>query len=204
MNREPGILRIGIDIDDVLADSLPGFVEALKQRFGVQASLTEAGWEMLRRYPEIPIEEIRAFFTDLHEAGFFGSRPLLLGAREGIEQLHRKGHRLFIVTGRLQRDRDITERWLDMRGLASFFQEVVCRDGATAPLHKRQAAERLRLDMLLEDEYEVALAAAELPVQVLLFDRPWNQGLLPPRVLRVRSWPDVLTRLLRQDDRQEP
>lgn len=204
MNCEPGILRIGIDIDDVLADSLPGFVEALKRRFALQASLTEAGWEMLRRYPEIPLEEIRAFFAELYQADFLGSRPLLPGAREGVEQLHREGHRLFIVTGRLQHDRDITERWLGMMGLSSFFQEIVCRDGAKAPLHKRQAAERLRLDLLLEDEYEVALAAAELPVRVLLFDRPWNQGLLPSRVLRIRSWPDVFSCLRWQVNQRDP
>ncbi|MFQ5883314.1 MAG: HAD family hydrolase, partial [Candidatus Methylomirabilales bacterium] len=184
-------LRIAIDIDDVLADSLPEFLEAFNRRFGLQVSVTEAGWEIFRRHPEIPPEEIRAFFAQLYQADFLGSRPLLPGAREGVERLHREGHRLFIITGRLQHDRDITERWLMQRGLSSFFQEVVYRDGIHAPLHKRRAAERLRPDVLLEDEYEVALAAAELPVRVLVFDRPWNQGPLPSRVFRIRSWPDV-------------
>jgi hypothetical protein len=184
-------MRIGIDIDDVLADSLPHFVQAFNRRFGLQTPVGEAGWEIFRSHPEIPPEEIRAFFAELTQANFFGSRPLLPGAREGVAQLHREGHRLFIITGRLLQDRDVTERWLVQAELSSFFQEVVCRDGTHAPLHKRQAAARLRLDLLLEDEYEVALSAAELPVHVLLFDRPWNQGPLPSGILRIRSWPEV-------------
>lgn len=184
-------MRIGIDIDDVLADSLPEFVGAFNRRFGLQVSVTEAGWEIFLRHPEISSEEVQTFFTELSEADFFGSRPLLPGAREGVERLHSEGHPLFIITGRLQRDRDITERWLIQKGLSSFFQEIVCRDGAQAPHHKRRAAERLRLDVLLEDEYEVALAAAELPVRVLLFDRPWNQGLLPSNTYRISSWSQV-------------
>lgn len=184
-------MRIGIDIDDVLADSLPEFVGAFNRRFGLQVSVTEAGWEIFRRHPEISPEEIQIFFAELSEADFFGSRPLLPGAREGVECLHNEGHRLFIITGRLHQDRHVTDRWLMQTGLSSFFQEIVCRDGTQAPLHKRLAAERLRLDVLLEDEYEVALAAAEFPVRVLLFDRPWNQGPLPSRILRIRSWPEV-------------
>ena len=189
MNHEK--MRIAIDIDDVLADSLPEFLEAFNRRFGLQISVTEAGWEIFRRHPGIPPEQRQAFFAELYQADFLGSRPLLPGAREGVERLHGEGHRLFIITGRLRQDRDITERWLTQRGLSSFFQEIVYRDGVQAPLHKRRAAERLRLDVLLEDEYEVALAAAELPVRILVFDRPWNQGPLPSRVFRIHSWPDV-------------
>ncbi len=185
-------MRIGIDIDDVLTDSLPEFLRAFNRRFGLQISVTEAGWEIFGRHPEIPREEIRAFFAELHHADFLGSRPLLPGAREGVERLHGGGHRLFIITGRLRQDRTITERWLTRNGLSFFFEEIIHRDGIDAGLHKRRAAERLRLDVLVEDEYHVALAAAELPVWVLLFDRPWNQGPLPPRVLRIRSWPDVI------------
>ena len=188
-------MRIGIDIDDVMADSLPEFLKAFNRRFGLQIPVTEAGWEIVRRHPEIPADEIGAFFAELTRADFLGSRPLVPGAREGVEQLHQAGHRLFIITGRLRQDRDITERWVAQRGLSSFFEAIVDRDGLDAPRHKRRAVERLRLDALLEDEYEVALAAAEVSGRVLLFDQPWNQGRLPSRVFRIRSWSDVLPSL---------
>lgn len=186
------ILHIGIDLDDVMADSLPEYLSAFNRRFGLQVPVSEAGWEVFRRHPDIPAEEIRAFFEALYDADFLGSRPLLPGAREGVEQLHRAGHRLFIITGRLRADRDVTERWIATWGLSSYFQEIVDRDGLDAPLHKRRAAQQFRLDVLLEDEYDVALAAAEASVRVFLFDRPWNQGPLPSHVFRVHSWPEAV------------
>jgi uncharacterized HAD superfamily protein len=188
-------MRVGIDIDDVLADSLPEYLSAFNRRFGLQIAVTEAGWEIFRRYPEIPADDIRTFFAELYQADFLGSRPLLPGAREGVERLYRAGHRLFVVTGRPRCDRNITERWIETRGLSSYFEEIVDRDGLDSPLHKRRAAERFRLDVLLEDEYNVALEAAEASVRVLLFDRPWNRGPLPPRVFRIHSWPDAVAHL---------
>lgn len=197
MNHET--MRIGIDIDDVLADSLPAFLEGFNRRFGLEVPMTEAGWEIFRRYPEIPAEDIRAFFAELSHMDFLGSRPILTGAREGVERLHQAGHRLFVITGRLRQDRGATERWLNAAGFSSFFQEIADRDGVDTALHKRRAAKRLQLNVLLDDEYEVALSVAELPVRVLLFDRPWNRGSLPPRITRIHSWADVLTYFDRQD-----
>jgi uncharacterized HAD superfamily protein len=191
-------MRIGIDIDDVMTHSLPEFLEAFNRRFGLEVPVTEARWEIFRRHPEIPADAIAAFFEELYRADFLGSRPLLPGAREGIEELHRVGHRLFIITGRPRRDRAITERWMEERGLARFFEAIEDRDGLAAPLHKRRAAARLRLDVLLEDEYEVAVAAAAVCDRVLLYDQPWNQGSLPARILRIHSWSHVLPSLAPQ------
>lgn len=192
-------MRIGIDIDDVIADSLPAYLAAFNRRFGLEIPISEAGWEVFRRYPDISMDEVRAFFAELYQADFLGSRPLVPGARQGVEWLHRAGHGLFIITGRLRSDRDITQRWMQTQGLASYFHQIADRDGLEAPLHKRRAAEQLRLDVLLEDEYAVALAAAEVPVQVLLFDRPWNQGPVPSHVFRVRSWPEAVAHIGRPD-----
>ncbi|MBI3085740.1 MAG: hypothetical protein HYY88_08470, partial [candidate division NC10 bacterium] len=47
----PGSLRIGIDVDDVLAESLPGYLEAFRRRFGHDVRIEDAAWEIFRRYP---------------------------------------------------------------------------------------------------------------------------------------------------------
>jgi hypothetical protein len=188
-------MRIGIDIDDVMTHSLPEYLEAFNRRFGLKVPVTEARWEIFRRHPEIPADAIAAFFDELYRIDFLGSRPLLPGAREGIAELHRVGHRLFIITGRPRRDRAITERWMEERGLSCFFESIEDRDGLDAPLHKRRAATRLNLDVLLEDEYEVAVAAAAVCDRVLLYDQPWNQGPVPSRILRIHSWAHVLPSL---------
>ena len=60
-----------------------------------------------------------------------------------------------------------------------------------AAQYKPRIVRELRLDLLIEDELHVALAAAEVPIPVLLFDRPWNQADLPIGVTRVLTWDQV-------------
>jgi uncharacterized HAD superfamily protein len=188
-------MKIGIDIDDVLADSLPYYTRAFNQRFGLQIDLADAAWRILDRFPWIPRQEAHDFFSELIEAGFFSSRPLLPGAKEAVESLAEDGHRLFIITGRAPQDEAITRSWLTHVGLLSRFETVVHKAREPVGRHKSGAASELQLDVFIEDELAVATAVAETAIPVLLFDHPWNQGLLPGNVCRVRSWAEALTEI---------
>jgi len=185
-------LRIGIDVDDVLAESLPGYLEAFRQRFGHEVKIEEAAWEIFRRYPEISATQMWGFFSELEASDFLGTRPLYPEAVEAVRTLSASGHRLFVVTGRLSQHREHTRRLLERAGLLGVFEELVHRDGEPAPEYKTRMVRELRLDLLIEDELPVALAAAAVPIPVLLFDRPWNRGELPTGLTRVTDWSQVL------------
>ena len=188
-------MKIGIDLDDVLADSLPHYVQALNRRFGLSIDLADAAWRIVDRFPQIPRREAHSFFSELIEDGFFSSRPLLPGAREAVESLAEEGHRLFIVTGRATRDAATTRDWLEQVGLLRHFYGVVHNGMEAVSRYKSGVASRLQLDLFIEDELAVAIAVAETATPVLLFDRPWNQGALPDTMQRVRSWTEVLARI---------
>ncbi|HYL79708.1 MAG TPA: hypothetical protein VEU07_02790, partial [Candidatus Acidoferrum sp.] len=81
--------------------------------------------------------------------------------------------------------------FLQKAGVVDLFEELVHRDGETSAEYKPRIVRELRLDLLIEDELHVALAAAEVPVPVLLFDRPWNQADLPSGMRRVSNWDEV-------------
>ncbi len=185
-------LRIGIDVDDVLAESLPGYLEAFQRRFGHEVKIEEAAWEIFRRYPEISATQMWGFFSELEASDFLGTRPLYPEAVEAVQTLSAGGHRLFVVTGRLSQHREHTRRLLRQAGLLETFEELVHRDGEPTAEYKTRIVRELRLDLLIEDELHVALAAATVPIPVLLFDRPWNQGRLPAGITRVTEWPQVL------------
>jgi len=185
-------LRIGIDVDDVLAESLPGYLEAFRRRFGHEVKIEEAAWEIFRRYPEISATQMWGFFSELEASDFLGTRPLYPEAVEAVRTLSATGHRLFVVTGRLSQHREHTRRLLERAGLLGVFEELVHRDGEPAPEYKTRMVRELRLDLLIEDELPVALAAAAVPIPVLLFDRPWNRGELPTGLTRVTDWSQVL------------
>jgi len=188
----PGKLRIGIDVDDVLAESLPGYVEAFRRRFGHEVRIEEAAWEIFRRYPEISAAQMWGFFDELDASDFLSTRPVYPEAVKAVRALAAEGHRLFVVTGRLTQHREHTRRLLQRAGLLACFEELVHRGGEAAAEYKPRMVREMKLDLLIEDELHIALAAADVPIPVLLFDRPWNQAELPPGVTRVTDWDQAL------------
>ncbi len=188
----PGALRIGIDVDDVLAESLPGYLEAFRRRFGREVRIEEAAWEIFRRYPEISATQMWGFFSELEASDFLGTRPVYPEAVKAVKALATDGHRLFVVTGRLTQHRDHTRRLLERAGLLKFFEELVHREHETAADYKPRIVREMKLDLLIEDELHVAVAAAEVPIPVLLFDRPWNRAELPAGITRVTDWDQAL------------
>jgi len=186
------ILRIGVDVDDVLAESLPGYLEAFRSHFGRDVKIEDAAWEIFARYPEIPVGEMWRFFAKLDETDFLGTRPLYAEAATAMRALAGAGHRLVVVTGRLLAHRDHTRRLLQNAGIAGLFEDLVHRDGESAAEYKPRVVRERRLDVLIEDERHVAVAAALVPVPVLLFDRPWNQGELPGGITRGTNWKHVV------------
>jgi len=190
--RMPATLRIGVDVDDVLTESLPGYLEAFQRHFGREVKVEDAAWEIFRRYPEIPAAQMWGFFAELEATDFLGTRPVYPEAVEAMRALATDGHRLVVVTGRLLAHRDHTRRLLEKAGIARLFEDLVHRDGEASAEYKPRVVRERRLDLLIEDELQVAVATASVSAPVLLFDRPWNRGGLPPAVTRVRSWGDVL------------
>jgi hypothetical protein len=187
----PASLRIGIDVDDVLTESLPGYLDAFDRYFGCKVNIEEAAWEISRRYPQISPTQMGGFFAELEATDFLSTRPVYPEAVEAVRRLAAAGHRLIVVTGRLMIHQEHTRRLLRDSSILHCFEELIHRDGETAEEYKPRIARERRLDLLIEDELHVALATARIPVPVLLFDRPWNQGDLPGGVTRVREWDQV-------------
>ena len=188
-------MRIGVDIDDVLVETMPGYLRAFEERFGRRVPLALASWDPFERFPEIPAAERLAFFDHLRRSRFMFTRPVKPDAAPAVRALAAAGHTLIIVSGRPVPHLAETEAMLEGMGIRDCFTEIVHRDGETIPDYKGRAAGELGLDVLVEDEFPAARAVARAGVAVLLMDRPWNQGPLPPRIVRVASWAEALTRL---------
>jgi uncharacterized HAD superfamily protein len=185
-------LRIGVDVDDVLAESLPGYLDAFRRYFGHEVKVEEAMWEISHRYPDIPAVAWSGFYAELEATDFLATRPIYPDAVAGIRSLAARGHRLVVVTGRLAMHRQHTRRLLQGAGIVALFEELVHRNGEAAADYKPRIVREKRLQLLIEDELHVALSAARVPVPVFLVDRPWNQADLPQNVTRIGSWDQLL------------
>jgi uncharacterized HAD superfamily protein len=188
-------MRIGVDIDDVLVETMPAYLRAFQERFGRSVPLAQASWDPFALHPDIPPPDRLAFFDHLRRTRFMFTRAAYPEATAAVRTLRGAGHTLIIVSGRPQPHLGETEDMLERIGIRECFAEIVHRDGETIAEYKRRAARDRRLDVLVEDEFPAARAVAEGGVPVLLMDRPWNQGGLPPRMERVASWAEALARL---------
>jgi hypothetical protein len=182
-------------VDDVLAESLPGFLAAFRNYFGREVRIEEAAWEIFHRFPHIPPDDMWGFFSALEASDFLATRPMYAEAVEGVRLLARHGHRLFVVTGRLIIHRAHTRRLLEGAGIAHLFEELVHRGDEAATEYKPRIARERQLDCLIEDELRIALAVARIPLPVLLVDRPWNRGEVPAGIARVTDWEQILGRI---------
>jgi phosphoglycolate phosphatase-like HAD superfamily hydrolase len=188
-------LRIGIDLDDVLAESLPGFLAAFERRFGIHTPLARGRWELFDDRPHLRAADRRAFYADLMRTDFLGTRPPDPEGLAAVRALHAAGHHLVLVTSRPTAFELVTRRWLARHRIAGCFAEVVHRDGAQRVAFKPRVARERSLGWFIEDELPVAVALARAGVRVLLMDRPWNRGPRPGAIIPVASWPEALERI---------
>lgn len=88
--------RIAIDMDEVIADVMPKFLQLYEQQFG-QRLQREDYWG--KKIYQIPgAEYIR---DTLYEKGFFAGLPVMPGSQEGIRELMER-YEVFIVTAAME------------------------------------------------------------------------------------------------------
>lgn len=86
------ILRIGVDVDDVLTESLPGYLDAFRRYFGHEVRVEDAMWEISRRYPDIPAPDWSGFYAELEATDFMATRPVYPDAVAGIRYQIGRAH----------------------------------------------------------------------------------------------------------------
>lgn len=176
-------MRLGVDIDGVLADSLPLWVKELNHYFKQNMSLKQIQMQDVCRTYGITGEELRGF---LQERGRFlmTSPQPLAGASYYLSQL-KKSHDIFIVSARHERFGMETRDWLNKNSLP--YDKILLLGNHD----KRDACLNNDLNVLIEDTLRISEEVSAVGIPVLLMDAPYNQGVLPGLVYRTHSWQEV-------------
>lgn len=171
-------LRIGLDLDGVVVDSIPRWIDVINRGSG-----------RLYRPGELPATHDTpemAAYCDRHELEMLILPGPMPGAVEALGALRRAGHELVVVTARTPRMRGLTEAWLAYHGVAVDGLHFL-EGGSKAPLALAEG-----LDLLVEDTPHNALAVADAGVRVLLYGAPYNQHVAHPLITRCAGWAGVL------------
>jgi len=212
-------MRIGIDLDDVMAICAVPYLRKFAEEFGVQLpDEQEIGWHLLSRMEkDTPLDKLvpglervtpeqrDRFRLKLYDGTFFSELDVYEDCPAVLEQLVAAGHELYFITARAERRRMITETWLREKALFDYAKAVHLKPiGEFRPDHPRgrydpqgsaryktRLAQELGLDAFCEDDDLISRALAEAGVRVFLFDHPWNRDVQHALITRVNGWSEV-------------
>jgi len=187
-------MRIGIDIDEVLADSLSAIINYHNDIYGTELTREQFRsyrfWETWGGTMDEAIQKI----YDFHKTPYFANMLPVAGSQAGVQALKDK-HDLYIVTSRQNDIIEATKQWVEQYFPNTFtdihFANHYSQSGS--PLTKKTICDAINVDLLIDDSREFAVECLQPDRKVLLYDCPWNQiDGLPEGIKRVYSWPEII------------
>lgn len=181
-------MRIGVDIDGVVSDSYPTWLQELNRHYGKNITVLD-DYEMHLVF-DVPMDDMNNFFVGNVERLFMIPQPVS-GAKEGIETLLREGHEVIYITARTPEERDITVRWFTTHGIPH--ERVLCAGFKS----KVDLVKQWGIEAFIEDYQVNARLIAESGVPVLLLNASYNQGELPTGITRCQNWQEIIDEIRR-------
>jgi uncharacterized HAD superfamily protein len=202
-------MRIGVDLDDVVAECAVPYLRAFADRFRLDLPDEDLGWETLARIQEVSGEEKDRFRIALYDGKFFSELEPYEDCPAVVERIADAGHEIYFITARAERRRVVTETWLREQGLIQHARAVHLKpygdfdpgvppgryDATSSAAYKVRLANELELDAFCEDDVLIAKSLADAGIKVWLFDHTWNRELEHPNITRVATWAELATEL---------
>lgn len=173
------MMRIAIDMDEVLADPIYKFIQLYNRDYGVPLDLIlEPGNEIYQHVPEHAKDK---WFDYINEQGFFRDLKPLEGSVEAVKKLQEK-YEVYIVSAAMEFRNSLVDKydWLEEHfPFISWRNIMFCGDKI------------VDVDVMIDDR---AKNFVGFKGRKLLFTSPHN--LLLTEYERVNNWQEVLGKLL--------
>ena len=189
-------LRIALDLDGVLAETMDAWCKKANEEFGKSLKLedlnTWASWGI------VGISK-NDFYRILDEVwdSWKEIPPTEPGIAEKVAKIENFGQ-LDIVTGRSLNTLESVKKWLKYHHVR--YENFVRVRGWRDKVH-------LDYDVFIDDAPELMPMISRSPLAWgILYDRPWNSDVLDmPRVLKAKNWgqiPELLQKIREQETEQ--
>ncbi|HUR27341.1 MAG TPA: hypothetical protein VM509_04090, partial [Planctomycetota bacterium] len=119
-------MRIGVDLDDVIAICAVPYLRRFAQEYKVELpDEKEIGWHLLNEMDQHVSEDERdRFRTRLYDGTFFSQLDMYADCPIVLERLVQEGHEIFFITARAERRRAVTETWLREKRILDYAKAV--------------------------------------------------------------------------------
>lgn len=198
--------HIGLDLDETLAETFPGFLENAHKLWLLTNCLT------IEDIHNHDIYEVSSHNITLEQVSFiwekFGevtsdprSVPIVPFAREGFQLMKQKNIQLSVITARNDTDPLKKRRTLDWLGY--HFPEIGETDISFVNHYHRDARPKSEVckakwvTLLIDDHIGNAQDLALAGLSTIILDRPWNRHVEfeHPLVYRVKDWQEIIHHL---------
>jgi len=176
-------MRIGIDIDGVIADTFPLLVQELNTYFNKNLTFDDIICYDIAAVYNLKKEQLTEFAHLKVPFLQDNSLPVPL-AVECINDLRDRAY-VALISARFEQSRDRTQNWLGRHGIQ--WDDLILLGNHD----KADTCVNLNLDYFIEDNLNNALQVSENGIPVLLLDAPYNRAPLPDLVQRVFSWSQI-------------
>lgn len=171
-------MRLGIDLDGVIADFTKGWMHFYNQEFGTDLAVEHSRqWNDLVNLTHFAdIDEFWDWSSDLDGRSVFWHLEPFPGAVEAIRSLHDAGHEIVIVTTKPSFAVADTHEWIERHEIPA------------AEIHILEDKWQVPCDVYLDDGPHIlpGLVEHRPDATVCRYVRPWNQPV--PGVIDVRSF----------------
>lgn len=189
-------MKIGVDIDGVIADSLNTWVRELNRHFAQDKKLEDIVFYQFEKIYNVSWEEMDRFFRTNQELLLTNLAPVEQAA-EILRRL-KDDHDLMLITARPEQYRYLTEKWLREHGIV--YDNLVMTNFGDKSCHCKS----MDIEIFIEDSLENALSIYQAGIPVILFDAPYNQGPLPKGMLRKKNWQEIYQALINRERKMFP
>lgn len=174
-------MRIGIDIDGVIADTIGCCAKAVSEFLGCEIT----GEDIIYRYGEM--YHIHDFWRENANKFLCSSNPME-GVCEHISNLV-KSHELYFISARGEELLSETKTWFQNYCLPS--SNIYLTSGRT----KTTLCKELNLDMFIEDSPKEAAEITDLRIPVFLLDTDYNRDFNKEGVIRCKNWDELMRKI---------
>lgn len=184
-------MKIGVDIDEVIKDTLDSVIEFYYQKTGKR--IPRDDFKSYRWWEVWGIEKKEAIkiWNDFVKSDLHKDTPMIKGSKEAIEILD-KNHDILFITSRADEIEKETREWFKIHFPNKNFKIHFTSYIEQGKVPKSDICIRQGVEILIEDDVVYSEECAEKGIKVILFDKPWNQGLEHKKIIRVENWSEAL------------
>lgn len=191
--------RIGIDIDETLAESVMDGLAKLHLQNKMQViqdfcQITSFDWTDILGC-DMTADEL-VYFWRMHSLHWVFP---MSDAIDGVAQLSWQDKYIHVITARNEHDhRSDTEKWLNLYFPEIHPSNVHFANHLSSHNHaKSTICKSLDVTLMIDDGLHNALDLAENNIECILLDKPWNRKVEAnhPLIHRVQHWQEIIDNL---------